>query len=92
MTLEEWGGAEGVGELASDVVANAGEKTVEQAVANRPMTDMDVKAQLETLARRLEVERIKSGLLGTGGSRLGYGQGADEEAQSQVGRKIAKNG
>ena len=91
MTLEQWGGrsvdaggevseASGTGE-AADVFA-----------AMPPMNDVEVKARLETLARRLEAERIKSGLLGKGASVREYGREGRTESSGELGREIAKNG
>lgn len=66
MTLEDWGGAEAVnvsggnGTVPSsrDIVANlhAGK------AAPREMTDLEVRARLEELARRIEAERLGDGL------------------------------
>ena len=57
-----------------------------------PMNDVEVKARLETLARRLEAERIKSGLLGKGASVREYGREGRTESSGELGREIAKNG
>lgn len=72
ITLEQWaGGASGTaGTGGAD--ATASDATVTDAAAgvaadtsgSRPLSDVEVKARLETLVRHLEAERIKSGLLG----------------------------
>ncbi len=92
MTLEDWGGSEGVGEQTSGVVSSSGEVPVQQSATQRALTDVDVKAQLEILTRKLEAERIREGLLGKGGTDFGYGRKAENESLTQVGRKLAKNG
>jgi len=86
MTLEDWGGSE---------VARAGEAAGAGAAADavaghEPLTDVEVKARLETLTRKLEAQRIREGLAGGRGS--GYAAEGTEEAGGQVGRKLASIG
>ena len=77
MTLEDWGGAaENVpapqavqGTTVSAHEGGAVDMRAGMAAATtqpqaNPMNDVEVKAQLEILARKLEAERIKQGLLG----------------------------
>ncbi|WP_319466156.1 rod-binding protein [uncultured Pseudodesulfovibrio sp.] len=92
LTLEDWGGSEGVGEQTSGVVSSSGEVPVQQSATQRVLTDVDVQAQLEILTRKLEAERIREGLLGKGGTDFGYGRKAETDGLTQLGRKLAKNG
>jgi len=92
MTLEDWGGNAASGANVSqsvssqEVIANmAAEKNPQ-----RPMTDVDVKARIEQLARRLEADRIKAGLLGT--APTATAQNYDSDKDEQVGRILAENG
>jgi flagellar protein FlgJ len=87
-TLEDWGGASST----EDVVSELGQEIREQS--RPPMNDTEVKARLETLTRRLEAERITSGLLGsaTAGKTRGYGRETEADAADQVGRSFARNG
>lgn len=96
MTLEDWGGTPASGVTGSEAITSQtivsgliGEKS-----APAPMNDVDVKARLETLTRRLEAERIKAGLLGNPISSKGriYGQDAGETNSDQLGRNIAEIG
>jgi len=100
MTLEDWGGSAvpGVDEknqvspgmTSEDIVSGLLGKTS----AKQPMTDVDVKARLEDLARRLESERIHAGLIGNGGmEKVGrYEHGASGDGDGRVGRKLAEIG
>ncbi|QJB57363.1 rod-binding protein [Pseudodesulfovibrio sp. zrk46] len=92
MTLEDWGADEAVDTQVSGVVSS-GDNAAGVATANSstlPMSDVDVKARIEELARRLEADRIKAGLLGTApaAAKNAY----DLEPNMQVGQKLAKNG
>ena len=81
-------GAAGTAELGED---EAPEEPVEVSAAATPMNDVEVKARLETLVRRLEAERIKSGLMGNTSVRE-YGREGRTEPSGELGREIAKNG
>lgn len=91
MTLEDWGGTvsqsqfvqPAAGEGASPVAA-----AVDESHA-RPLTDVEVKAELEMLTRKLEAERIKSQLLGNGQQ---YDSKGDSRKEDSIGRNIARNG
>jgi len=85
MTLEQWGGQrqEGDGSVAETASAAPAEE--------RSLSDVEVKARLETLVRHLESERIKTGLLGSGEAAGAYGRKSGGNA-GQIGREIAKNG
>jgi flagellar protein FlgJ len=87
MTLEQWGG-----HTADTGKAAAAAEPAEASAAPLPMNDVEVKARLETLARRLEAERIKSSLLGNGPSVREYGREGRAESLDGLGREIAKNG
>ena len=87
MTLEQWGGR--TAELGGDAAAD---EPAEVAVAATPMNDVEVKARLETLARRLEAERIKSGLLGNNQSVKEYGREGRTAPSGEFGREIAQKG
>lgn len=73
MTLEDWGGDVAQGENSEELVSS--ESIVSRLSYSRanqttdhsmPLkNDVEVKAELEALARRLEAERIKSQLLGS---------------------------
>ncbi|WP_419787604.1 rod-binding protein [Pseudodesulfovibrio sp.] len=86
LTLEDWGGHSGTD--LSEAVPSSPESG---SSASQAMSDVEVKAQLETLVRHLEAERIKSGLLGSNEAAGAYGQKGKDSFES-VGRKIAKNG
>lgn len=86
MTLEQWGGQAAAGDK-TDV-----DGSVEVSVAAKPLNDVEVKARLETLARRLEAERIKSALIDTGKSAGKYGSDGQVNPDAALGREIAKNG
>ena len=86
-TLEQWGGR--TAELGNEAAAD---RSAEVAAAPSPMNDVEVKARLETLARRLEAERIKSGLMGNGPSAREYGREGRAAPSGELGREIAKNG
>ena len=80
MTLEDWGGAHDAASNPEPAAATADASVsshegvamdgraglIAGEVQSQPrvMNDVEVKAQLEVLARKLEVERIKQGLLG----------------------------
>lgn len=85
MTLEQWGGQRQEGD-----VSEAGAASVAPA-GERALSDVEVKARLETLVRHLEAERIKTGLLGSGETAGSYGR-QDGGSVERVGREIAKNG
>ncbi|WP_319542877.1 rod-binding protein [uncultured Pseudodesulfovibrio sp.] len=103
MTLEDWGGSASVSvdggnridpQTNSDAIAAGLLGKSSSPVLN----DMEVQAKLDDLARRLEADRIRDGLLGNG-SRVGKpGSGEAYEMQSRdeknggIGRKIAKIG
>lgn len=91
MTLEDWGGAqqENAGTAREGSLDSASQIPAATS-APRPVTEMDVKAQLDNLTRRLEAERIKGELLGNG--RTGYGQSGATSSQVHVGSKLAENG
>ncbi len=82
MTLEQWGG---------QTSEAGGDTLVAEAVVGQPLNDVEVKARLETLVRRLEVERLKSALLDTGSAVKEYGRNGDAAPVGQLGREIAKN-
>lgn len=90
MTLEEWGGtvSQSLRDDSSPGQGSEG-RTDSGTPAPRPLTDVEVKAELDALTRRLEAERIKSELLGTG---RGYRNGSDAPSEETIGRNIATNG
>jgi len=90
MTLEDWGGAAMNPQQAEGV----SEETIISAATMKPevptmMNDIEVKAQLDALARKLEAQRIKSQLLGTVPVQ---GQSEIKDADQQLGRKLAQIG
>jgi len=104
MTLEDWGGSEDVSsaggnridpQMTSDEIA-AG---LLGKSSSPVLSDMEVQAKLDDLARRLEADRIRDGLLGNG-SRVrksgntgdGYEMQSRDEQDGQVGRKLAEIG
>jgi flagellar protein FlgJ len=92
-TLEDWGGAQSALD-ASAVEKQGAEAQGGQAQGYAPMTDVDVKARLETLTRRLDAERIREGLLGASvqGKAREYGRESEDGSQDRVGRRFARNG
>ncbi len=90
MTLEDWGGSKSEGDEVDSGEIMSIDMAVDNETSDRPMTDMDVKAQIETLARRLEADRIKAELLDTASSARK--QGDDRGSREQIGRIFAKNG
>lgn len=100
ITLEGWGGkvapdgfetsvekSQGNSGLSSEEIASG---LLSDKSAQQVMTDMDVKAKLEALTRRLESQRIREGLLGAGAN--GKGDGYGHANQGIVGRKLAEIG
>ena len=91
MTLEDWGGSEVAG---AGKAAGAG--AAADAVAGRePLTDVEVKARLDALTRKLEAQRIREGLAGgapAAGRGTGYAAEGPEKTGGEVGRKLAKIG
>ncbi|CCH47993.1 rod-binding protein [Pseudodesulfovibrio piezophilus] len=90
-TLEDWGGNAVGGALSlngGDVLEDPSEEIA--TISSQPMSDVEVKARLDELTRRLETERIKTGLLGTNPGTVGKSYEALEGGE--VGRKIAKIG
>ena len=96
ITLEGWGGEAAAdtneknqdnSELSSEDIALG---LMDGKAAKPAMTDMDVKAKLDVLTRRLESQRIREGLLGNGtnGKADGYGN----QDRGVVGRKLAEIG
>lgn len=92
ITLEGWGGkafedAQSKSAVSSEDIVSSlvGEKT-----AKPVMTDIDVKAKLDALTRRLESQRIREELLGSGtqGKATGYGH----DSSGAIGRKLAEIG
>ncbi|MEF2231362.1 MAG: rod-binding protein [Pseudodesulfovibrio sp.] len=84
MTLEQWGGrVDDVGETQAAAAT---------AASTRPLTDVEVKARLETLARQLESERIKGELMDGGNAARQYGRNGKTATGDNIGREIAKNG
>ena len=77
-TLEQWS-------------SQADGATAQVSDATRPLTDVEVKAKLESLARQLESQRITSGLMG-GEAANRYGRGEKKASDANVGREIAQNG
>jgi len=94
MTLEDWGGDAVVSESkgAAPLGASAAEQQTMGPTA--VLSDVEVKARLEALTRKLEARRIRDGLAGAtqGGRRTGYtAEGAGDE-DGKVGRKLAEIG
>lgn len=92
-TLEDWGGAESALD-APAVREQGGQAQESQARSYAPMTDVDVKARLETLTRRLDAERIREGLLGptAQGKARDYGRESETASSDRIGRGFARNG
>jgi flagellar protein FlgJ len=93
MTLEDWGGAATANDSrgAAPFEATAAEKR--EALSTGVLSDVEVKARLDALTRRLEARRIREGLSGTAqnGRRNGYtAERTDDDGE--VGRKLAKIG
>jgi len=86
-TLEDWGGSGGSGEKVRALEE-------EQGIASHaPMTDVDVRARLEALTRRLDAERIREGLVGESRERARtYGRDAGTDEAVRIGRSLARNG
>lgn len=95
MTLEDWGGDSAKAQ-SSEVVTSGTiiSQMVAEKSAQAPMNDVDVKAQLEALTRRLEAERIKAGLLGNSQTTKvrSYGKEGDAQSNELLGRKLAEIG
>jgi flagellar protein FlgJ len=98
MTLEEWGGAAAIGSDEKNQASPGmtSEDIVSGLLGNgrvrQPMTDIDVKAKLEDLTRRLESERIHAGLIGNGGmEKIGKYEN-ETDGDGEVGRKLAEIG
>jgi len=85
MTLEQWGGQRQEGDASTAEVVSAA------PAEERSLSDVEVKARLETLVRHLEAERIKTGLMGSGDAAGAYGRKSGGSSE-QVGREIAQNG
>jgi flagellar protein FlgJ len=93
MTLEDWGGSAVIENSKGTALDAAVEKTEESAPAGRVLSDVEVKARLEELARRLEARRTGADVAGAtvGARRGGYGtEAADNDAA--IGRKLAEIG
>ncbi|MUM76050.1 flagellar biosynthesis protein FlgJ [Pseudodesulfovibrio sp. F-1] len=85
-TLEDWGGS-GEGNGGTFV------RDVQGSAFHAPMTDVDVKARLEALTRRLDAERIREGLVGESRERARtYGRESGVDEAAKVGRSFARNG
>jgi flagellar protein FlgJ len=86
-TLEDWGGSGAPGVTAAD-------QGGEERGAHPPMSDVDVKARLDALTRRLDAERIREGLLGAGtrDKARTYGSESGAEGADALGRSLARNG
>jgi len=100
MTLEDWGGAsksEGA-ETGKDSSGMTSEDIVSGLLGDTTgsprMTDVDVKAKLDDLARRLESQRIREGLVGSAaqGKAGGYENEAASDPDDKLGRKLAEIG
>ncbi len=99
MTLEDWGGATennaGSEVITSEAIVSklaysktTGSTQASSSPAAVPASDVEVKAQLDELARRLDAERIKAELLGTAtGKNAEYRKGI-----TPIGRNIAEIG
>ncbi len=96
ITLEGWGGEADAGG-AEDSQDNSARSSKDIAAgllgdkrSGQVLTDVDVKARLAALTRRLESQIIRDELLGTGvnGKAEGYGH----DASGAVGRKLAEIG
>lgn len=92
MTLEDWGGNAAATARTTDAGTSAeiASALADEKAVSKPLSDVDVKARLGELTRRLEAERIKSGLLGSQPSTNGKNYSLDNE--EQVGRKLAEIG
>jgi len=93
MTLEEWGGDAVINE--SKGVASLEPTAAEKREAGPAgvLSDVEVKARIDALTRRLEARRIREGLAGMaqGVGRGGYtAEGGGDEGKA--GRKIARIG
>jgi flagellar protein FlgJ len=94
MTLEDWGGNsvadDSKGTAPMEAPAEEGRKSGVPGV----LSDVEVKARLETLTRRLEARRIRDGLAGATptGRHGGYAAEGAGEDDGKVGRKLAEIG
>ncbi|WP_319583889.1 rod-binding protein [uncultured Pseudodesulfovibrio sp.] len=93
MTLEDWGGDAVSEDSRGAAPLEATPAETSQAGPTGVLSDVEVKARLDALTRRLEARRIREGLAATaqGAGRKGY---ATEAAASddKVGRKLAEIG
>ena len=96
ITLEGWGGEvapdaseapHGTRSLSSEDIASG---LLDDNKSSTAMTDMDVKAKLDVLTRRLESQIIRDGLLGNGAKGKADGYGHD--TSGAIGRKLAEIG
>ncbi|MGE4423196.1 MAG: rod-binding protein [Pseudodesulfovibrio sp.] len=95
MTLEDWGGDAVVNDSKGAAPLAASAEETQAMGPTGVLSDVEVKARLEALTRKLEARRIRDGLAGaTAGGKRGGGyaaQGAGED-DGKVGRKLAEIG
>lgn len=92
MTLEDWGGKSGVEDEAVMTSEDIAAGLLGENQQRQPLTDIDVKAKLEELARHLESQRIREGIVGSGVHTKGYMQEAEGGTDNKSGRKLAEIG
>jgi flagellar protein FlgJ len=94
MTLEDWGGDEVVNDSKGAAPLDASAAEQQAMGPTGVLSDVEVKARLEALTRRLEARRIHDGLAGTaqGGRRNGYTAEGAGDGEGKVGRKLAEIG
>jgi flagellar protein FlgJ len=94
MTLEDWGGDTVVEDSRGTAPMEASAAERRENGGPGVLSDVEVKARLEALTRRLEARRIRDGLAGTaqGGRRGGYAAETAGDEDGKVGRKLAQIG
>lgn len=94
MTLEDWGGNEVADDSKGTAPMEAAAAEESKNGASGVLSDVEVKARLEALTRKLEARRIRDGLAGAtpGGRRGGYAAEGAGDDDGKVGRKLAEIG
>lgn len=89
MTLEDWGGSASAKNVV-EVSAEAEAEPQRHGGGAGVLTDVEVKARLDELTRKLEAERLKAELLATQPNKQGEKYG--KNGSNDVGRDFAKIG